>query len=387
MDRGALLPARCPPIKILLLDDHWPQTIWLIAEMYRQKLDVVYASPGAVSARGLGRYCRHRRSVRMDDPGYRDFLMQLLREELFDVILPLCEPLQRIAWELPEPFVSKVFPKTTQEQRRLLADRRTIYPFAASIGIPVPRMFSISGPEDLDPIARDLGWPLVLRGTQGLGGQQVRIVRNAEALRESYDQLCERSPELPFAQAFITGARTAVGSLLEHGNPLRLFAQVALETYPGPTGPPIRVRSTSNVILIDYAKRLFAALRWYGLAQAEFMRDQDGRLYFLEVNPRPWGSIICAEACRVSMFRSFVHLLKGVTVEPDFAYVTDREVAIFPSFLAARLREGRFPSIDDCVSYRRMAAMIPWRQLGLLHHTAQQLYWLWDSGRRQRAPS
>ena len=42
-------------MKILLLDDHWPQTIWLIAEMYRQKIDVVYASPGAVSARGLGR--------------------------------------------------------------------------------------------------------------------------------------------------------------------------------------------------------------------------------------------------------------------------------------------------------------------------------------------
>ena len=374
-------------MKILLLDDHWPQTIWLIAEMYRQKIDVVYASPGAVSARGLGRYCRHRRSLWMHDPKYRDFLMQLLREEPFDLILPLCEPLQRIAWALPEPFVSKVFPKATHEQRRLLADRRAIYPFAASIGVPVPRMLSISGPEDLDPIARDLGWPLVLRGTQGLGGQQVRIVRNVEALRESYDQLRDRSPELPFAQAFITGVRTAVGSLLDHGTPLRLIAQEALETYPGPTGPPIRVRSTSDAILIDYAKRLFAALRWHGLAQAEFIQGQDGQRYFLEINPRPWGSIICAEACRARLFRSFVHLLKGVTVEPDLRYVTDREVAIFPSFLAARLREGRFPRLGDWASYRRMAATIPWRQFGLLHHTAQQLYWLWDAGRRQRAPS
>ena len=373
-------------MKILLLDDHWPQTIWLIAEMYRQKVDVVYASPGAVSARGLGRYCRHRRSLWMHDPGYRDFLMQLLREEPFDVILPLCEPLQRIAWALPEPFVSKVFPKATHEQRRLLADRRAIYPFAASIGVPVPRMLSISGPDDLDPIARDLGWPLVLRGTQGLGGRQVRIVRNAEALRESYDQLRDRSPEPPFAQAFITGVRTAVGALLEHGKPLRLFAQETLESYPEPTGPPIRVRSTSDALLIDYAKRLFAALRWHGLAQAEFMQGQDGQRYFLEINPRPWGSIICAEACRARLLRSFVHLLKGVTVEPDLAYVTNREVAIFPSFLTARLLEGRVPRFGDCPSYWRMATTIPWRQFGLLHHSAQQLYWLWELGRRQRAP-
>ena len=374
-------------MKILLFDNDWPQTIWLIAEMHRQKVDVVYASPGSVSAYGLGRYCRHRRSPDMEDPGYLDFLIQLLREEPFDVILPLCEPLQRIAWALPEPFVSKVFPNTTDEQRRLLADRRGMYPFAASIGIPVPRMLSISGPEDLDRIARDLGWPLVLRGSQGLGGQQVRIVRNAEALREGYDQLRDRSPELPFAQAFITGARTAVGSLLEHGKPLRLIAQEALETYPGPTGPPIRVRSTSDAISIGYAKRLFAAMRWHGLAQAEFIRDQDGQCYFLEVNPRPWGSIICAEACRARLFRPFVHLLKGVTVKPDFGYVTGREVAIFPSFLAARLREGRFPRRDDWASYLRMATTIPWRQLGLLHHTARRLYSAWDTGRRQRAPS
>jgi hypothetical protein len=246
-------------------------------------------------------------------------------------------------------------------------------------------MLPISGPEDLDPIARDLGWPLILRGTQGLADQQVRIVRNAEALHEGYLQLRDRSPELPFAKACITGVLTAAGSMFECGKPLRLFAREALETYPEPLGPANPVKSTSDAILIDYVKRLFAVLRWHGLAQAEFTQGPDGQRYFLAHNPRPCGSTICAEPWYPRMVRSLVHLLKGVAVDPVLAYATNREVAPFPSLVAARLRKGRFPRIRDRISYWHIAATTPWRQLCLIHRTARQRYWLWKSICRQRA--
>jgi len=111
----------------------------------------------------------------------------------------------------------------------------------------------------------------VLRGTQGLGGEQVRIVRDRSQLLEAYSALHARSPEPPFAQEFIVGTRTVVGALLDRGSTLRAFAQRSLETHPAPTGPSIRSRSMKDATLFEHAEKLFAALEWDGLALAEFI--------------------------------------------------------------------------------------------------------------------
>ena len=364
-------------MKILLLDDHWPQTIWLVAEMYRQKIDVVYASPGAVSTRGLGRYCRHHQAPSMYREGYREFLIDLINREPFDLVLPLCEPLQRIAWGLPEPLASRVYPHTNTQQRRLLDDRRALYELATRLGVPIPRMTPISGPDALKEVARELGWPLVLRGTQGLAGQQVRIVQDQSQMNEAYATLRSLSPEPPFAQEFIAGTRTAAGALLDQGSTLQVFAQQSLETFPSPTGPTIRGLSIKDTRLLDYAKRIFAALKWNGLALADFMRAKSGEFYLMEINPRPWASIKVAEACGAPLIRPFVQMLKGEPLDPPRSYVVGREIVMFPAYLSARIRTDCFPRLRDLGSYLRMGRTVPLRRPGLLLHTSKNLYWQW----------
>ncbi len=379
-------------MKILVLDDNWPQTAWFIQEMHRQRIEVVYASPGAITARGLGRYCRHRPAPSMRGADYRQFLIDLLAEEAFDLVLPLCEPLQRVAWDLPDPLPSRVFPRANAEQRRLLDDRRAMYALATRLGVPIPRMMPIDGADGLDAVSRDFGWPLVLRGTQGLGGEQVRIVRNRSQMLEAYSALHDRSPEPPFAQEFIAGTRTVVGALLDQGSTLRAFAQRSLETYPAPTGPSIRSRSMKDATLLEHANNMFAALKWDGLALAEFMQGENGEFYLMEINPRPWGTIQVAEVCGVPMIRPFVQMLKGETIDPPRSYVAGRDIVMFPGFLSARIRQGRFPRLQDLGSYLRMIRTIPWKYGGLLWHTSQTLYWLWCDQRantlrqRQSAP-
>ena len=365
------------PMKILLLDDHWPHTAWIIQEMHRQKLEVTYASPGLVSARGLGRYCRHYRAPWMHQDGYRDFLLDLLQCESFDLILPLCEPLQRVAWDLPERFASRVFPQASAEQRRPLDDRCALYDLAVRLGVPIPPRRAIAGTDDLEVLAGEFGWPMVLRGTQGVAGQQVRIVRNSTQAREAYRLLGDRSPSPPFAQRFIPGHRTVVGLLLDQGTALRAFAHRSLETYPGPTSPSIRARSIHDGRVIDYAQRLFAALQWNGLALAEFMHSVDDEFYLMEINPRPWATIQVAEACGAPMIEPFVRFLKGERPVEQRPYVVGREVVMFPAFLSARIRSGRFPRVKDWAAYGRLWRTIPARHLGLMWHTARNLYWDW----------
>ncbi len=366
---------KLPAMRILLLDEHWPQTAWFVQEMHRQGIEVVYASPGLVSARGLGRYCRHRRFPRAHQSGYREFLLELLESQPFDVILPLCEPLQRLAWDLPAPFASRVFPHASSDQRRLLDDRCAMYALAATLQVPIPRMLPISGADDLDALAHEFGWPMVLRGTQGVAGQQVRIVQNRAQALAAYQLLIDRSPDPPFGQQFICGHRSVVGVLLDNGTALRVFAHRSLETYPGPTGPSIRARSIDDRRLIDYAQRLFAALKWNGLALAEFMHSVDDEYYLMEINPRPWATIQVAEACGAPMIEPFVRLLRGRRLAEQRPYVVGREVVMFPAFLTARIRAGRFPSIRDAPAYSRLWRTIPGRHAGLLWHMGRNLYW------------
>src|SRR5436309_3559890 len=59
------------------------------------------------------------------------------------------------------------------------------------------------------------------------------------------------------------------------------------------------------------ALRVFHELRWTGLASADFIRRGCGSYAFLEVNPRPWGSIAAARSAGVDLFTPFAELLVG----------------------------------------------------------------------------
>ena len=124
-------------MKILLLDANWYQTSYLVAELHGVGADVVLASPMPPDPKGIGQWCRQIPSPSADDPAYGDFLFPLLAGESFDLVLPLCEPIQQVLWNTPASSAAPIFPDTTPLQRDVLADRRRLYELAGTIGVPV----------------------------------------------------------------------------------------------------------------------------------------------------------------------------------------------------------------------------------------------------------
>ena len=75
--------------------------------------------------------------------------------------------------------------------------------------------------------------------------------------------------------------------------PARKVAQ-----YPPLVGPASRLETVDEPALLASALAVFAALELTGLASADFIRRRNGTFAFLEVNPRPWGSISAARRRR-----------------------------------------------------------------------------------------
>jgi hypothetical protein len=363
-------PAR--PNKVLLLDVGWPQSAFVILHLRRAGFEVVRAIPGALDTLGIGHYCRQ-----IQAPGdfNAPFLAELLQREPADFVVPLSEEIFAQLWQLPADLTRNVFPATTAFQRDALLDRRAMYRIATEEGVPIPSMHDLASDDDLPRAVEALGLPLVLRGTAGIGGRQVRIVQSLEEAGAELRDLRSVSPGAPFAQRMIHGPRHLVGVMAVEGRVINAFAQTTVDGVRPPTGPSIRVRAVHDDTLVGHAERLFARLAWNGLACAEFVQDGDGVFHFMEINPRPWAAIRAAHNCGVPLLDDFTAHLAGEPVRPTRSSARLRDVPLFPQYLDCKVL-GHSPfRLRDLPHALRCAASAPWTEPFLMLHFARSLWW------------
>lgn len=371
-------------MKILILDAGWNQSIYLIGELSRAGIETTVAAPRVPDPRGLGRYCREIESPAIEHSSYAAFVEQLMQTESFDVVFPACEPAQQIAWALPEKYSRRVFPFTTPRQRELLADRGALYRLVDSLEIPIPRDVLIPDAAELERAIAPLGFPCVLRGTQGMSGEQVMICGDLQQAQAAYRRLRARSPGPPFAQQFLDGQRCLIGGLFDHGRMLQCFSQVTVESCPSPTGPSVRVRSHKDPVLTAYAEQIFRNLEWDGLACAEFIRLGPGDYRFLEINPRPWAAIYAAHVCGVPLLKMFVQYVLGRYSARRIEFADGIECTLFPAFFTARIRAGAFPRAADLKAYWQALRTAPWGYPPLMRSFVRLIWWTYDAQRAAR---
>jgi hypothetical protein len=358
--------------RLLLLDVGWPQAALLISHLRGVGFDIVRAVPGALDHAGIGKYCRQ-----VSAPGDFNarYLSGLLADQPADVILPLTEEILAQVWQLPEAQIQNVFPATTSEQRLALMDRRTMYRFAVEEQVPIPPSRDLESTEDIAKSAESFGLPIVLRGTAGVGGKQVRILDTLTDADRELEDLRRASPGLPFAQKMIHGRRCLFGALLHEGRILSHFSQTTIESVNPPTGPSIRVQAIDNPRLHEYASRMFRRLGWSGLACAEFVAGDDGELYFMEINPRPWAAIIAAHECGIPLMQQFAEYLKtGNTTFPERPRQL-KDVPLFPQFIFSKVLGASPFRMRDIPTALRCLASGPWSQPFLMLHYLRTLWW------------
>ena len=230
-----------------------------------------------------------------------DLLVPDLDSEI-EMLLPVRERLDGmgIRSTLPDP---EAFENRHKEHLPELC-RRT--------GVPHPRTRIVRDPSQLADAARDLGFPLVVKGR--LYGAEMS--HSPEHLRASTMQIASVWGYPVLLQKTVRGEEYNIAGVGDGRG--GVTGMVALrKCLRSPEGKGLGGITVADPALDRLTRSLLSALRWSGPFELELMRDEDsGAFHVIEINPRfpAWIELAVALGCNLPAAAAR-HAL-GLPVEP-----------------------------------------------------------------------
>lgn len=180
----------------------------------------------------------------------------------------------------------------------MLESKSVTRSIAHSIGVPVvPGALSPVTLAEAKKIAEELGFPILLKADRGGGGRGIRIIKSFEELEKLFNVAVEEmktsfGSDKVYVEKFIPRARhIEVQILADHyGNVVALGErecsiqrryQKVVEEAPSPI-----VTELERAKMYDYAVRFMKHVKYSNAGTIEFIRDEYGNFYLIEVNKR-----------------------------------------------------------------------------------------------------
>ncbi|MEZ5000764.1 MAG: ATP-grasp domain-containing protein [Bacteroidales bacterium] len=147
--------------------------------------------------------------------------------------------------------------------------------------------------------------------------------KSPDHLLRQYDRLCRRynsERNLPVIQEYLEGTGCGFFALYYKGNCGPVFMHKRIRNFLQIGGYSTAAVSIDNEDIEKYGRLILDHLKWNGVAMVEFKLTQDGIPYFLEVNPKFWGSTELAISSGVNFPMYIVDAIieNGVKYSKDY---------------------------------------------------------------------
>lgn len=171
-------------------------------------------------------------------------------------------------------------------------DRERFDAVLESCGIPRPKGDTVYTTEQALAAAERLGYPVLLRPSYVLGGQNMIIAHDAADVTEYMDIITRHALENPvLIDKYLSGTEVEVDAIcdgtdflipgvMEHVERAGIHSGDSISVYPPQTLTPEVIDT-----IVDYTGRLARALHIIGLVNIQYV-VHDGQVNVIEVNPR-----------------------------------------------------------------------------------------------------
>jgi carbamoyl-phosphate synthase large subunit len=241
---------------------------------------------------------------------------------------------------------------TTPDSIDRAEDRERFKELIQKLGLIQPQNGTATSFAEARAVAREIGYPVVVRPSYVLGGRAMEIVYDEETLERYMREAVKASPEHPIlidkfledaievdVDAISDGERVVIGGIMEH------IEEAGI--HSGDSACVLPPYTLSDDLIEGIKQNTYALareLRVKGLMNIQYA-IRDDRIYILEVNPRASRTIpFVSKATGVPLAKLAAKVMVGKTLE-DLGFTREVEVkhvsvkeSVFPF--------NRFPGVD-----------------------------------------
>jgi carbamoyl-phosphate synthase large subunit len=182
---------------------------------------------------------------------------------------------------------------TTPDAIDVAEDRERFQHLIQALGLKQPANATARAEEQAVQLAREVGYPLIVRPSYVLGGRAMEVVFNEDDLRTYMTEAVKVSNDSPVlldrfldlatevdVDAICDGTDVLIGGIMEH------IEQAGVHSGDSSCSlPPYALSAAVQDELRDQTRKMAKALHVVGLMNVQFA-IQNGIVYVLEVNPR-----------------------------------------------------------------------------------------------------
>jgi carbamoyl-phosphate synthase large subunit len=223
-------------------------------------------------------------------------------------------------------------------------DRDRFDEVCRKIGARTPENGMATHEEQALVVAREIGFPVLVRPSYVLGGRAMRIIYDEPSLRRYFEEAVKASPDHPIlidrfledafeadVDALSDGTDVVIGGIMQHIEDAGVHSGDSACVLP-----PYALGAAELEEIRDKTRRFALELGVVGLLNVQYA-IRDGVVYVLEVNPRASRTVpFVSKATGVPLARLAARLMAGekladmdVPDEPPVAGVAVKE-AVFP---------------------------------------------------------
>lgn len=224
---------------------------------------------------------------------------------------------------------------------------------------------AIEDTEEAKKIAKEIGYPVLIKASAGGGGKGMRVVEKEEELAEQMERAISEAKSAfgngaVFVEKFITSPKHIEVQVLgdTHGNIVHLFErecsiqrrhQKVIEEAPSAVFDEKR-RAAIGKTAVDVAK----ACDYVGTGTVEFIVDENLDFYFLEMNTRlQVEHCVTEEITGIDLVKQQIRVARGEKLSMSQEDIKFKGHSIEARVYAENPRNNFLPDIGNLQTYRR----------------------------------
>ena len=227
------------------------------------------------------------------EPVYWEHLWEIIEHEKPDGIIVQLggQTALKLAKRLHEKGIKII--GTSFDNMDIAEDRGRFSDTLKELGIPYPNYGTAYTTDEAIEVAKEVGYPVLVRPSYVLGGQRMRIVINDEELEKSVVSLLKHLPgnkilidhfldrcQEAEVDAICDGENVHIMGIMEHIEPAGIHSGDSHAVLPAFNLTPLIVDE-----MADIAKKIALRLNIKGLINIQYA-IKDGKVFVIEANPR-----------------------------------------------------------------------------------------------------